>query len=441
MSLATVLSLVNTSRVLDDLTMLRRFGATGGGIHGRGVSRPALSPDDMLARRWLVAQFEEAGLVSHIDGMGTVHGHGGSESAPALLMGSHTDTQPEGGFLDGALGVLYALEAARVLRDVEASGAWHVASFIDEEGRFSTLTGSKAFAGGSVPWENAGRGTGGVTLAQAAAAANLSNVPVVTWKDRPAGYLGYLEAHIEQGPMLERRNASLGVVSSIVGQAQLRITCDGEQNHAGTTLMRDRKDAALKAMQLGVAIDAEFSAMCQEEEGDECSSVWTLSGLTGFVSDSTVPGSANLTLQMRSPSQQYLDRMLALAETRTATTAADRVPCRAKIARPPSKAVPMDEELQRCILAASNAAVGPAAADAKVLVMHSGALHDAAPIAAVMPAAMLFVPSIKGISHSYDEHTHDADLALGAKAFVGAAASALMGQCDGTAGAEPKAEL
>lgn len=328
-----------------------------------------------------------------------------------------------------------------MLRELEASGAWHVASFIDEEGRFSTLTGSKAFAGGSVPWENAGRGTGGVTLAQAAAAANLSNVPVVTWKDRPAGYLGYLEAHIEQGPMLERRNASLGVVSSIVGQAQLRITCDGEQNHAGTTLMRDRKDAALKAMQLGVAIDAEFSAMCQEEEGDECSSVWTLSGLTGFVSDSTVPGSANLTLQMRSPSQQYLDRMLALAETRTAATAADHVPCRAKIARPPSKAVPMDEELQRCILAASNAAVGPAAADAKVLVMHSGALHDAAPIAAVMPAAMLFVPSIKGISHSFDEHTHDADLALGAKAFVGAAASTLMRQCDGAAGTEPKAEL
>ena len=85
MSLATVLALVNTSRVLDDLTVLRRFGATGGGIHGRGVSRPALSPDDMLARHWLVAQFEEAGLVTHIDGMGTVHGHGGSESAPALL--------------------------------------------------------------------------------------------------------------------------------------------------------------------------------------------------------------------------------------------------------------------------------------------------------------------------------------------------------------------
>ena len=131
----------------------------------------------------------------------------------------------------------------------------------------------------------------------------------------------------------------------------------------------------------------------------------------------------------------------ARVAAKTAATAADRVPCRAKIARPPSKAVPMDEELQRCILAASNAAVGPAAADAKVLAMHSGALHDAAPIAGVMPAAMLFVPSIKGISHSFDEHTHDADLALGAKAFVGAAASALMRQCDGAAGAEPKAEL
>jgi N-carbamoyl-L-amino-acid hydrolase len=439
-SLPILLTLVNSTRVLEDLATLRSFGATGGGAYGHGVSRPALSQTDLDARRWLSKRFQEAGLRDVvIDGMGSVHGHGGSDEAPALLMGSHSDTQPEGGWLDGALGVVYALEAARVLHSSGAPGAWAVANWEDEEGRFSTLTASKAFAEQtSVPWErHCARGSG-VTLAEAAASANLTGVPVASWKDRAAGWLGYLEAHIEQGPLLERMNASLGIVSAIVGQVELLVQCHGQQNHAGTTRMRDRRDAALRAMQLGVELDAALHRLCEAEEGDDCSSVWTISSLSGYVSHSTIPGSANLTLQMRSPTQSYLDRMLELAHAIVAKTAAERVRCDAALSRAPSPATMMDAGLRACLLASSRAV---ATEDSKVLTMHSAALHDAAPLAAVMPSAMLFVPSIGGISHSFDEHTLDEDIALGAKAFVGTASSVLLGLCQPAGMGDAKQEL
>ena len=430
MALPFFLSLVNATRVLDDLHTLRGFGATGGGTHGYGVSRPAFTDADMAARRWLSERFEQAGLRNVlIDGMGTVHGQGGDDASPALLLGSHSDTQPEGGWLDGALGVIYALEAARVLRDGRAPGAWAVANWEDEEGRFSTLTGSKAFASGNPPWDRSCARGAKVTLAEAASLAGLSG-KVMSWRERPSGFLGYLEAHIEQGPELERTNASLGVVTAIVGQAELLIRCHGEQNHAGTTRMRDRKDATLKAMQLGVEIDAALHRLCDEAEPKGCSSVWTISRLDGFVSHSTVPGKANLTLQMRSPSQAHLERMLGVARKAVDATAdrLDRVRCEAALSRAPSPATEMDRGLRRCVLAGSHAAVG--GRDSMVVELHSGALHDAAPLATVMPSAMLFVPSIGGVSHSFDEHTHEQHITLGAQAFAGAAASVLLQQCE-----------
>ena len=129
-TLAALTALVNATRVLDDLRALRSFGATGGGLHGFGVSRRGLTPEDIAARRWVADKMETAGLRStRLDAIGTVFGEGGDPDAPALLMGSHTDTQPKGGWLDGALGVIYALEAARVLHEGGAPGAWAVVDF------------------------------------------------------------------------------------------------------------------------------------------------------------------------------------------------------------------------------------------------------------------------------------------------------------------------
>ena len=147
-----VMRFFNGTRVLDDLTALRKIGGTGGGRFGFGVSRRALTAEDIEARRWVAARAQEAGLRDvSLDGIGTVLGVGGRVGAPLLLMGSHSDTQPEGGWLDGALGIVLALEAARALSASAiaelAPMGWAFVNFQDEEGRLGTLTGSRAFAG------------------------------------------------------------------------------------------------------------------------------------------------------------------------------------------------------------------------------------------------------------------------------------------------------
>ena len=212
------LSLTNASRVLEDLHTLRSFGATGGGLHGYGVSRPALSDSDIAARQWLMTRMEDAGLGGvQMDGLGTLYGSAGMDAMPAVLMGSHSDTQPQGGWLDGALGVAYALEAARVLRQGGAAdiAAWSVVNWNDEEGRFGVLTASSAFVGRPLPNSR--------ELWSARRDHGLAGVPVMHASGRHGGWAGYLEAHIEQGPRLERGGARLGVVEAIVGLRHLRI--------------------------------------------------------------------------------------------------------------------------------------------------------------------------------------------------------------------------
>ena len=446
-TLTSLVALINATRVVDDLAALRSFGATGGGQWGHGVSRRGLSEADVAARRWVAERFAAAGLRRvHLDGIGSVYGEGGDDGVPALLMGSHTDTQPEGGWLDGALGVAFAIEAARVLHAGNAPGAWAIADWQDEEGRFGTLTASSAFAApraDSLPTVHSPH-----ALDAARADAGLRERPIL-WHGtaRAAGWRGYLEAHIEQGPMLERENATLGVVSSIVGLRQLVISCAGEQNHAGSTRMADRKDATLAAMRLAVALDDALRALCAAEEsavlGEEsaavsaaahgCLAVWTFSNLEGFVSHSTVPGSANLTLQFRAPEEASLERMERAVRT-LVRAAPGPVQCGVRLARESVRAMRMDEGLRACVAAAAEAAVdaeegadGRVGERSRVRRMHSAAIHDAAPLADVMPAAMLFVPSVRGVSHSFDEHTHEADIRDGATAFVAAAARVVLG--------------
>jgi N-carbamoyl-L-amino-acid hydrolase len=387
-----------------------------------------------------------------LDGIGTVFGEGGDPRAPALLMGSHTDTQPQGGWLDGALGVVYALEAARVLHESGAPGAWAVIDFQDEEGRFSTLTASRAFAGVlpapplHLPELAAGR-----------AEAGLSGRPILTHttareptSDRPSErspqpWLGFFEAHIEQGPRLERANASLGVVTAIVGMRQLILTFSGRQDHAGGCPMDERADAGLAAMRYAAALDASIHEACA---GDACDgAVWTFPDLKGFVSHSTVPGNATLTFQFRAPSEPTLDLLDRLARDHCEADAARRlaeglpplssarpVTCSFREAR---KAVPvarMDDGLVSCVDSAARAAArSPLARPGGVLTMPSRAIHDAAMVATVMPTSMLFVPSVDGVSHSFDEHTQESDLAAGAIAYVGAAAGMVLQECAGPA--------
>jgi N-carbamoyl-L-amino-acid hydrolase len=394
---------IDGKRLLADLYKLREFGAYKTGVH-----RPTYSPVDMDSRRWLAERMRDCGLKPEIDGIGNVIGRGGGDG-PRLLLGSHTETQPHAGWLDGALGVLYALEVARTLgRGVD------VASWADEEGHYGSFSGSRSFVGDFSAAEiDAGRNRyDGKTLRQALSDAGLAGCPCARFE--PGRYVGYLEAHIEQGDELEARNLKIGIVTSIVGIWQHRITFTGVQNHAGTTRMAIRKDAGVALVNLAHAIGQRFPQVAAAR------TVWTTGRITlDPGAASIVPGGAEMAFQFRDADPEVLARLGKTLEDLVA--AANNNPCGVVLQRT-SASVPkvMDAGFQDALERAAERF-----APALFQRMPSGAGHDAQQLARVMPAAMLFVPSIGGISHHWSENTADEDIVLGCQVFAAAVADIL----------------
>jgi N-carbamoyl-L-amino-acid hydrolase len=312
---------INAGRLLSDLRTLRTFGAVPD--HPRGIIRPSFSPADMEAREWLRGKFEEAGLEASIDKHGIVFGRS-KNPGPALLLGSHSDSQPRGGWLDGNLGVIYALEAARALAEDPATAglAVDIASWTDEEGSYLGYFGSRSFLNYDLADQiEAATGhprvTPGNSLPEAIAAAGLENHPrTVAEKGR---YLGFFEAHIEQGPHLEQFGLNIGVVTDIVGSRGYTILFKGEQNHAGTTPMALRRDAGMASLVFGARLDEEFRAIAGKR------SVWTF-GESKFEpgSRSIIPGSAELWLQFRDVELSNLEAFDATTRRVAAEVAAER---------------------------------------------------------------------------------------------------------------------
>lgn len=381
-------------RFLHDLHALRRFG---GEIDSKGVRRRAFTPADLEARTWLAQRFEEAGLTPHMDPCGNVFGLAEGQS---LLLGSHSDTQPEGGWLDGAYGVIAALEVARA---AQASGGPRVSvvSFMDEEGRFGALTGSSVWSG-KLPLGYADRLTAedGTTWAEARATIARSAGDFVD----PARFVGFLEAHIEQGPVLDCAAEAVGIVTGIVGLRQIEVTVHGAQNHAGTTPMALRRDAYTAAARIAVALHERFQNIVTP------ASVWTIGRIEVHPgAQSIVPGRARFSLQWRDIDEDRLERMEAAIRTLLAETEAE-TGCRIEATRlrQDLAPVPMDTNLQDALCEAAQEI-----APGRWRKMPSGALHDASNLAALMPVGMLFVPSIGGISHDFAEDTAKADLLTG----------------------------
>lgn len=402
---------INGERLLGDLRVLRAMGATG-----TGVVRPALSDMDMTARRWLVERYEDAGLRAHIDGVGNVLGRS-ANPGPALLIGSHSDTQPTGGWLDGALGVIYGLEVARALAEDPATShlAVDAISWQDEESRFYGCMGSRSFCGAfPLSVEQGLTDKDGIALADALEQAGLGGTPRLAAADHD--YLGFLEAHIEQGPHLEEDGRRIGIVSSIVGLGGLVFTFTGQQNHAGTTMMAGRKDAATAMYALANGINEAFPKVAGPR------SVWTMGrAVLTPNAPSIVPGHGELELQFRDVDPDVLDKFEAIAQDLVdginsrggATVTA--APARARIA-----AAHMDPGLQQHLSAAAEQH-----APGHWTAMPSGAFHDAGVVCGVMPCAMLFIPSIGGISHDFAEDSHDDDIVLGCQVLASGAASIL----------------
>jgi len=404
---------INPERLLGDLRRIADFGRYETGVH-----RPHLSPQDVESRHWLAGRMKEAGLEPVIDGVGTVLGRS-PKTGPRLLIGSHSDTQPRGGWLDGVMGVVYGLEVARALaEDPETAHlAVDVASWADEEGHWGQMTGSRSFIGtsGDEEIDKARHRDDGTKMRDALKEAGLEHAPRVHFEE--GRYRGYLEAHIEQGGLLEASDKRIGVVTAIVGIFQYRLNFSGSQNHAGTTPMPIRKDAGVAMMRLYNDVMAMFPAVAGPR------SVWTVGKMSIEPgAPAIIPGKAEMVLQFRDADIEVLQAFEAklleiVAEHRS------RSPCAVECVNL-SRTMPtvMDDRFLDAIEEAAREH-----APQKHVRMPSGAGHDAQVIGLKMPAAMMFVPSIGGISHHFTENTEDADIVLGCQVFADAAAKILKG--------------
>ncbi|MFA8387084.1 MAG: hydantoinase/carbamoylase family amidase [Pelagibaca sp.] len=391
---------IRPDRFLADLHTLRSFGASG---VGKGVVRPAYSEPDIAARDWLAGQMREAGLSVHVDPVGSVFGLAEGRS---LLLGSHTDSQPEGGWLDGALGVIAALEVARA--SVEAGGPpVSVVSFQDEEGRFGVTTGSAVWSGTlSLDEADGLRDRDGVRFAEARALMPGRSEEFVD----PERFSGFLEMHIEQGPVLDREGEAIGVVEAIVGIRDMKITLVGEQNHAGTTPMQGRRDAFQALSRFNALIAERFANVVTP------STVWTIGHVTLHPNASSiVPGRVTFSMQWRDGDADRLGRMeniIREAAEEVASAGGFDLNFGPMLGLEP---VQMDMTLRGALEGAAEADV-----PGRWRIMPSGALHDATNLSKLMPVAMLFVPSINGISHAFGEDTDEADLVTGLRVLAGA---------------------
>src|ERR1700722_3760987 len=401
---------IDGARLLADLKRLAEFGR-----YETGVDRPTYSEVDVASRHWLVEKYAEAGLDPIIDGIGNVFGRA-EHATRRLLFGSHSETQPKGGWLDGALGVVYGLELARAFAaDPELKGLGiETVAWADEEGHYGNMLGSRSFTGKLAETEIDGyESRDGVKLRDALVRAGFAGRPRIAVD--PARYLGYLEAHIEQGDTLDSRGLRIGIVEGIVGIWNWRVTLTGQQNHAGTTQMARRKDAGVAMVRLATQIHDRFATLAGAR------TVWTIGRmLIDPNAPSIVPGKAEMLVQVRDVDEAILarhrDALMAMI------AAADHAgPCAVTV-EDLSMTEPrlMDPAFESAIEATAERYV-----PGGHMRMPSGAGHDAQVISHKLRAGMMFIPSLKGISHHWSEDTKEEDIVLGAQVFADAAAAIL----------------
>jgi beta-ureidopropionase / N-carbamoyl-L-amino-acid hydrolase len=386
---------------LDDLAAI-------GAIDGGGCARLALTDEDKAGRDLVVNWMKELGLDVRIDAIGNVIGlRAGRENVAPVMTGSHIDTVRTGGRYDGNYGVLAGLEVVRTLNaaNVTTRRPIAVAFFTNEEGaRFQPdMMGSLVYVGG-------------IRLDEAYAASDKDGVSVGD-ELRRIGYLGpakpgelqphaFVELHIEQGPILDEEKVQIGVVESVQGISWTEYTVTGVSNHAGTTPMRLRRDAGYLASSVNVFA----RQLACEMGGDQVATVGSVAFRPNLIN--VVPNRAIFTVDLRNTDETKLKAAEARVAAHIAeVAAAERVEVEAKVlAR--FEPVIFDAGL-----------VDRVERHAKVLSlstrrMPSGAGHDAQMMQRICPTAMIFVPSVAGLSHNVKEHTEAADLAAGAQVLL-----------------------
>lgn len=395
---------VDGARLWRSLMALARIGATPKG----GVCRIALTELDRQGRGLFMRWAREAGLTVRVDAIGNLFARrpGRLADAPAVMAGSHLDTQPTGGKFDGCYGVLAALEAVRVLNEagITTDAPIEIAVWTNEEGsRFvPVMMGSGVYAG-AFPLEHAlaATDTQGTSVAQALQAIGFAGERI----DAPPPR-AYFEAHIEQGPVLEAHGRVIGAVTGALGQRWYDVTVQGNEAHAGPTPMAHRQDALLAASELVLAVNRIALAHAPHARG-------TVGYADVFPnSRNVIPGRVRCSVDLRAPDADTLQAMdTALHTAAQAAAQACRVAIDVKpvVDFPPQ---PFAPALVQTVRDAAGA-LGHAPMD-----VVSGAGHDAVYLARVAPTAMIFVPCAGGISHNETESAEPAHLEAGANVLL-----------------------
>ena len=395
---------IKPERVLAVLEKLGAIGKTPGG----GVSRVAFSDADIEGRQYFMKLMKEAGLAVRTDAAGNIIGRreGSVAGLTPIVVGSHLDTVPNGGRFDGALGSVAGLECAAVLKEMGLvlRHPLEVIIFTDEEGG---LVGSKAMAGGLEEKILDAVSQAGMTVREGIAAIGGDPERLGEALRAKGDIAAYLEIHIEQGGVLEARGTPIGVVEGIVGIARWDVTVEGLANHAGTTPMKERRDALLAAAGLITAVNRVVTSV----PGRQVGTVGRIKADPGAVN--VIPGRVEMSLELRDLDAEKIRTLFERLRAEAGSIAA-RTGTKIGFAAIEERTLPAltDERIRKLI---------EAAADEIGLGTHrmpSGAGHDAQSIARIAPIGMVFVPSAGGISHSPLEFSRPEDIEKGVSVLL-----------------------
>lgn len=379
-------------------------------LPSKGVTRLYLTPEHRRAADLLIDWMTEAGMEARLDEVGNVIGryHSTSGGGPYLLMGSHFDSVVDAGKYDGPLGVIAAIDCVARLNMAGERRPFgiEVVAFGDEEGtRFSTaLAGSSGIAGTFGNQLLAAVDRNGLKLSEALNQFGLDPTAVGNAAHTREDVIGYVELHIEQGPVLQAENLAIGVVTSIIGQTRAKVIFNGSPNHAGTVPMRLRHDPLLAAAEHALAVE-----LIAKEHGQTVATVGQFQALPGAMN--VIPGSVEMSIDVRAASdevrsnayQQILSSGQDIANARGVSVQFEKV-----IDLP---ACPCSEPLTRQLEAAVRSL------DIPVFALPSGAGHDGMAMSKLTEIAMLFVRCKDGISHSPDESVEANDVRIAADAL------------------------
>ena len=398
---------INETRINQTMQELGELGDSP-----EGMLRVAYSPEDITGRDYAIKMMQEAGLETRIDTAGNIIGRrsGSDDNLPAIAMGSHTDTVPKGGKYDGALGVMAAIEVIRTLEE-QGHNTRHpleVINFTNEEGtRFHRwLVGSRSMSGLLEQEDLDAVDDDGLSLGPCLAdiGGDISRIEEAVRK--PGELAAYFELHIEQGPYLDRSGTPIGVVTGITGRAVFEVEIEGKANHAGTTPMSSRRDALVSASKLVLAIQK----MAAEQEICRVSTVGSIKAVPNAVN--VIPGSASIGLEFRDTDMEALaaaeQELQRITDQAVIDDAVDIDVIRHRF----TTSVPITPDMQAMVAeAAENCGFEWES-------LPSGAGHDAQAVANIAPVAMIFVPSLDGISHSKEEYSTPQDCANGAQVLL-----------------------